>query len=254
MRKFEIHPMHKKFVLRVSNSVRMNVIITGASKGIGKAIAEQFAAAGHTLFLCSRNEKQLYDAVASLQTQYPNCIIKAKPVDMRNATEAKAFGVWCLGFGVPDIIVNNAGQFLPGSVHDEKEGTLEQMIEVNLYSAYHLTRVLLPRMIAVEHGHIFNICSIASLNAYANGGSYSISKFALLGFSRNLREELKPHGIKVTAVCPGATMSGSWDGVDIDPKRIMEAEDVAKMIYASSQLSPMAVVEDIVMRPQLGDL
>lgn len=232
----------------------MNVIITGASKGIGKAIAEQFAAAGHTLFLCSRNEKQLYDTVAGLQTKYPNCTVKAKPADMGNAAEAKAFGVWCLGFGVPDILVNNAGQFLPGSVHDEKEGTLEQMIEVNLYSAYHLTRVLLPRMIAVEHGHIFNICSIASLNAYANGGSYSISKFALLGFSRNLREELKPHGIKVTAVCPGATMSGSWDGVDIDPKRIMEAEDVAKMVYASAQLSPMAVVEDIIMRPQLGDL
>lgn len=254
MRKFEIYSMHKKFVLRVSNFVYMNVIITGASKGIGKAIAEQFAAAGHTLFLCSRNEKQLYDAIADLQTKYPNCTVKAKPVDMGKPAEAKAFGVWCLGFGVPDILVNNAGQFLPGSVHDEKEGTLEQMIEVNLYSAYHLTRVLLPRMMAVKHGHIFNICSIASLNAYANGGSYSISKFALLGFSRNLREELKPHGIKVTAVCPGATMSGSWDGADIDPKRIMEAEDVAKMIYASSQLSPMAVVEDIVMRPQLGDL
>ena len=86
-------------------------------------------------------------------------------------------------------------------------------------------------MMAINHGHIFNICSIASLNAYANGGSYSISKFALLGFSKNLREELKPHGIKVTAVCPGATMSGSWDGVDIDPKRIMEANDVAKMIF-----------------------
>jgi short-subunit dehydrogenase len=96
--------MHKKFVLRVSNFLHMNVIITGASKGIGKAIAEQFAAAGHTLFLCSRNEKQLYDAVADLQTKYPNCTVKAKPVDMGKPAEAKAFGVWCLGFGVPDIL------------------------------------------------------------------------------------------------------------------------------------------------------
>jgi short-subunit dehydrogenase len=98
------------------------------------------------------------------------------------------------------------------------------------------------------------MCSIASLNAYSNGGSYSISKFALLGFSKNLREEMKPHGIKVTAVCPGATMSNSWEGVGIDPERIMEAKDIAEMIYASSKLSPMAVVEDIVLRPQLGDL
>ncbi len=232
----------------------MNIIITGASKGIGKAIAEQFANAGHTLFLCSRGEKQLYDTVAYLQTNYPQCTVKAKVVDMRVKEEVKKFGIWCLEFGVPDILINNAGQFLPGSIHEEGEGVLEQMIEVNLYSAYHLTKTILPAMIAARGGHIFNICSIASLHAYANGGSYSISKFALLGFSKNLREELKPHGIKVTAVCPGATMSASWDGFEVDPQRIMEAADIAKMVYASSQLSPQAVVEDIVVRPQFGDL
>jgi len=232
----------------------MNIIITGASKGIGKAIAEQFANAGHTLFLCSRGEKQLYDTVAFLQTNYPQCTVKARVVDMRVKEEVKQFGVWCLEFGVPDILINNAGQFIPGSIHEEEEGVLEQMIEVNLYSAYHLTKKILPAMIAAKGGHIFNICSIASLHAYANGGSYSISKFALLGFSKNLREELKPHGIKVTAVCPGATMSASWDGFEVDPQRIMEAADIAKMVYASSQLSPQAVVEDIVIRPQFGDL
>lgn len=232
----------------------MNCIITGASKGIGKAIAEQFAAAGHTLLLCSRSAKPLYDTMNELQTRYPRCTIKAKPVDMAVEQEAKGFGVWCLGFGVPDVVVNNAGQFVPGSVHNEATGQLEQMIHTNLYSAYHLTRTVLPSMIGAKAGHIFNMCSIASLHAYANGGSYSISKFALYGFSKNLREELKPHGIKVTAVHPGATMSASWDGFDIAPERIMEAEDIAKMIYAASQLSPMAVVEDIVLRPQLGDL
>jgi short-subunit dehydrogenase len=128
------------------------------------------------------------------------------------------------------------------------------MIQANLYSAYHLTRTVVPSMIAARKGHIFNICSIASLHAYQNGGSYSISKFALLGFSKNLREELKPHHIKVTAVCPGATMTASWEGADIDPSRIMEPADVARMIHTASQLSPMADVEDIIMRPQLGDL
>ncbi|TXT31209.1 MAG: short-chain dehydrogenase/reductase SDR [Chitinophagaceae bacterium] len=232
----------------------MNIIITGASKGIGKAIAAEFAAAGNTILLCSRGEKSLYDAVAELQTQYPESIIKGQVADMANKDEVKSFAQWCLKQGSPDVLVNNAGQYLPGAVHEEEDGVLEQMIETNLYSAYHLTRALVPAMIEAKKGHIFNICSIASLQAYANGGSYSISKFALLGFSKNLREELKPKGVKVTAVCPGATMSASWDGASIDPYRIMEAADIAKMVFAASNLSPMAVVEDIIMRPQLGDL
>jgi short-subunit dehydrogenase len=128
------------------------------------------------------------------------------------------------------------------------------MIESNLYSAYHLTRALLAPMMAAKKGHIFNICSIASLNAYANGGSYSISKFALAGFTKNLREELKPHGIKVTGVYPGAVYTASWVGSGVDPKRIMEASDVATMIVAAASLSDAAVAEDIVLRPQLGDL
>ncbi|MES1218483.1 MAG: SDR family oxidoreductase, partial [Bacteroidota bacterium] len=147
-----------------------------------------------------------------------------------------------------------AGLFEPGSVNNEPEGTLESQVAVNLYSAYHLTRTVLPAMMLEKRGHIFNLCSIASLNAYKNGGAYSISKFAMYGFSKNLREEMKPHGIKVTHVIPGAAYTDSWSGSSIDPKRIMEAADIAKMIYAASQLSPQACVEEIVIRPQLGDL
>jgi short-subunit dehydrogenase len=98
------------------------------------------------------------------------------------------------------------------------------------------------------------MCSIASVQAYHNGGAYSISKFALLGFNKNLREEMKPHNIKVTAVIPGAAYTDSWSSSGIDPKRMMEADDVAKMVYAVSQMSPQACVEEIVMRPLLGDL
>jgi short-subunit dehydrogenase len=123
-----------------------------------------------------------------------------------------------------------------------------------MYSAYQLTRQLLPAMMAAKQGHIFNLCSIASLQAYANGGSYSISKFALMGFSKNLREELKPYNIKVTAVYPGAVMTDSWGDFDNSQQRIMEANDIAAMIIAATKLSPQAVVEDIVIRPQLGDL
>lgn len=232
----------------------MNVVVTGASKGIGRAIAEIFAAHGHHLFICSRNEVSLYKAMEELGTRYPGVTIRAKPFDLGKKEEAIAFGEWCLSATVPDVLVNNAGLFEPGSVYNEPDGVLESQLATNLLSAYHVTRTILPVMINRKSGHIFNMCSIASLNAYANGGAYSISKFALYGFSKNLREEMKPFGIKVTALHPGAVMSDSWAGFDNSSGRIMEAADIAKLVYAASQLSPQACVEEIVIRPQLGDL
>jgi len=233
----------------------MNSIITGASRGLGKAIAEKMAAHGHHLYLCARKETALQETVAELTAKYPGITIRAGAFDLEDKQQARQFGDWVLGWKVPvDILVNNAGQFIPGSIHNEAEGALEKMIGVNLYSAYHLTRVLLPAMMAQKKGHIFNICSIASLQAYPNGGAYSISKFALAGFSQNLREEMKPHGIKVTGVYAGATYTDSWAGSGVDPHRIMEAGDIAAMVYAATCLSPQATVEDILLRPQLGDL
>jgi short-subunit dehydrogenase len=232
----------------------MNVIITGASKGIGKAIAEIFAANGHHLFLCARGELSLYKTAEELTTRFPAATIKAKPADLSKKEDAIAFGNWCLSFSVPDIVVNNAGLFEPGSVYNEPDGLLESQLATNLYSAYHVSRTVLQKMMERKSGHIFNMCSIASLHAYANGGAYSISKFALYGFSKNLREEMKPHGIKVTSIHPGAVMSDSWGNYDNSSKRIMEADDIAKMVYAASQLSIQACVEDIIIRPQSGDL
>jgi short-subunit dehydrogenase len=233
----------------------MNVVITGASKGFGRAIAETFASNGYNLFICSRNEVALYKAMEELLTRYPDIKIKAKARDISKKEEATDFAEWLLAnaFNI-DVLVNNAGRFIPGSIHNEPDGALEEMMQTNVYSAYHLTRLLLPAMMKRKSGHIFNMCSIASLNAYKNGGAYSISKFALHGFSKNLREEMKPYNIKVTTVFPGAAYTDSWSGSGVDPKRIMEANDIAAMIYAAAQLSPQACVEDIIMRPQLGDL
>ena len=233
----------------------MNIVITGASRGFGKAIAEQFAANGHNLYLSARNEVGLYKAMEELATRFPGVVIKAKPFDLSSTTQVKALGNWILGQHISiDTLVNNAGAFEPGSVYNEPEGTMENMMAINFFSAYHLTRALLPSMISQNSGHIFNVCSVASLQAYRNGGAYSISKFALAGFSKNLREEMKPYGIKVTSVFPGAAYTDSWAGSDVDPKRMMKAGDVAKMIYAASGLSAQACVEDIILRPQLGDL
>jgi short-subunit dehydrogenase len=233
----------------------MNVVITGASRGLGKAIAHLFAQNGHNLILTSRSEVALYNAVQELMTLYPGISVKAKPFDLSIKESAQAFGNWVLGLQAPvDVLVNNAGLFDPGSVYNEPDGTLEHMMAVNLYSAYHVTRSVISHMMAQKSGHIFNMCSIASLKAYPNGGAYSISKYALAGFSTNLREEMKPYGIKVTAVYPGAAYTDSWEDSGVDPKRIMQADDIARMIYTASQLSPQACVEEIVLRPQLGDL
>ncbi|MCC7029040.1 MAG: SDR family oxidoreductase [Chitinophagaceae bacterium] len=233
----------------------MNIVITGASKGIGKAIAEKFVAEGCNVFICARTESELIETVQDLSAI--NNIVKIfySVVDLSVRTQVSDFaGDIIREFGRVDVLINNAGVFLGGSLANEEEGLLEKMMETNLYSAYHLSRALLPGMIQHKSGHIFNICSVASHQAYPNGGSYSISKFALLGFSKNLREELKPLGIKVTSVSPGATMSDSWSGSMVSEDRIMEASDIAEMIWSISQLSPQAVVEDIIMRPLLGDL
>jgi short-subunit dehydrogenase len=232
----------------------MNVIITGASKGLGKAFAEKFAAAGHNLFLCARNEDALSATTEELLKKSSNCEIKKMTVDISKKENAIAFGNFCLENGTPDILINNAGSFLPGSIHEEKDGTFEKMLATNLHSAYHLTRTVLPKMMQAKSGHIFNMCSVASLTAYKNGGSYSISKFALLGLTKNLREELKSYNIKVTAVIPGAVYTDSWSGSDVKPERIMQVDDVANMVYAASLLSLQACVEEILIRPQLGDL
>ncbi len=230
------------------------VVITGASRGIGFAIADIFAQNGYNLLLTSRSDINLYKAMETLQAKYNAIEIRAKAFDLSVKEEASVFGAWCLQHATPQILVNNTGKFEPGNISDEAEGALERQISTNLYSAYHLTRALLPAMKGEKNGHIFNICSIASLKAYPNGGAYSISKYALHGFSANLREELKTQGIKVTSVFPGAVLTDSWEGFDNSAKRIMEVTDIAKMIWAASQLSFAACVEDIIIRPQLGDL
>ncbi|MEO9022250.1 MAG: SDR family oxidoreductase [Ginsengibacter sp.] len=232
----------------------MNIVVTGASKGMGKAIAAKFASVKNNILICSRGESGL-KATADELTKKSGNIIKHFAADLSDKREAILFAQWILEHtGVPDVLVNNAGQFIPGSIYNEEEGVLEKMIGNNLYSAYYLTRALLPSMIEKRSGHIFNMCSIASLHAYNNGGAYSISKHALMGFSKNLREEMKPYNIKVTAVYPGAVYTSSWEESGVSPSRIMEVDDIATMVFAASQLSPMACVEDIILRPFLGDL
>ncbi|MCE7862459.1 MAG: SDR family oxidoreductase [Bacteroidetes bacterium CHB5] len=226
------------------------VVVTGGSKGIGRAIAQRFARAGFDVATCGRNAKDL----ATLKSDLESFGVKAHAfvADMRDKAQIKTFCEQVLALNqAVDVLVNNAGYFVPGSVLSEPSGTLESMIETNLYSAYYVTRGLIS---AVNKGHIFNMCSIASIQAYPNGGSYAISKFALLGFSKVLREELKPKGVRVTAILPGATKTASWEGTDLPDSRFMKPEDVAEAVFSAWSLSPNSVVEELLIRPQLGDI
>ena len=228
-------------------------VITGITHGIGRAIAEKLLREGFYVIGCARNVADL--AVMEAEWNVSGKVLQTHVVDVADPARVKAFAEAVLATNkFPEILVNNAGIFIPGSLADEAEGHLEMTMQVNLYSAYHLTRALLPAMKSEGRGHIFNMCSVASLQAYPAGGSYSISKYALLGFSDNLREELKPTGIRVTAICPGATWSRSWEGVEVDASKIIQASDIAELLWSAYSVSPAACPERIVIRPQGGDL
>jgi short-subunit dehydrogenase len=229
----------------------MNIIITGAGKGIGAALTLLFAKNGHSVCICSRTELDLI----ALKNHYTNHI-QYFVGDLSLQEVVNEFHDFCkVQFEDKfDVLINNAGVFFPGQIHSEDEGVLTQMWNLNVMSAYHLTRKVVPSMISNKNGHIFMMNSTASITPYANGGSYCVTKYALHGMTKVLREELKPFGIKVTSVMPGATLTNSWSGTTLPEDRFMEANDVALMIYQATQLSPQAVIEEILMRPILGDL
>lgn len=231
-------------------------VITGATKGMGKAIAEKFLENDYCLAICARSEVDLYNVKKEWQENHIHQSILALPVDMRNILETKAFAEKIkerFPEGV-DVLVNNAGIFQPGNISEEPEGKLEEMMNLNLFSVYHLTRSLLPTMLKKGSGHIFNMCSVGSLHAYPNGGSYSITKYALMGLTENLRYELKDKNIKVTAITPGAVWTDSWKDSGISPERFMQTSDIAELIWTCCNLSKQATVENVIVRPQLGDI
>lgn len=230
-------------------------VVTGGTKGIGRAAIEKFLAQGFDVITCARNESDLLELQQTFSESFPQSKLTYLTADLSVKADVDAL----IGFvrshpQPPEVLVNNTGVFIPGQVHNETEGTLEKTMETNLYSAYHLTRGLLPGMMEAKKGHIFTICSTASIIAYPNGGSYCISKFALYGMTKVLREEMKPHNVRVTAILPGATYTDSWKGTDLPEDRFMDSADVAESIWAAYALSPRAVVEEILIRPQLGDL
>ncbi|TRX61746.1 SDR family oxidoreductase [Fulvivirga sp. M361] len=229
-------------------------VVTGGTKGIGKAIIVAFAREGFDIATCARNEQDLADLRKNIEVEYGVSVL-THPADLSQRADVNQFIEKVNALATPvDVLVNNTGTFIPGTVHEEEEGALEAMINTNLYSAYHITRGFIHAMKAARSGHIFNICSTASITPYINGGSYCISKFALLGMSKVLREEMKEHNVRVTSIMPGATLTASWEGVELPEERFMKAEDVAETVWNAYVMSKRTVIEEIVMRPQLGDI
>ncbi len=230
------------------------LVVTGGSKGIGRCIIERFAREGFDIATCSRTQSDLNTLKNEIEQTF-KVSVHTFIADVTDKQQVKGFTDFVNELNRPvDVLVNNAGYFEPGQVSEEPDGILEKMIHSNLYSSYNITRGLVGGMKSRKWGHIFTICSIASIKAYPNGGSYAISKFALLGFTKVLREELKEFGIRVTAVLPGATKTSSWDESDLPASRFIKPEDVAESVYGAYSLSRNTVVEEILIRPQLGDI
>lgn len=233
----------------------MNVVITGATKGMGYAMAEAFAAEGADLALTARTATDLIQAKETLAKKFPRTQIISMPADLARPNDILAFAqkikdTW----DRVDVLINNAGLFYTGDMMKEDEENLEKMMAVNLFGPVRLTRFLSPLIFQAEKPHVFNICSVASQKYFPESGSYSVTKYALLGYSRALREEWKERGIKVTSVLPGATFTRSWEGANIDPRRIMQPEDVAQAVLNTWKLPETALIEELVLRPPLGDL
>jgi len=230
------------------------IAITGGTKGIGRAIISLFADKGFDIITCSRSKADLEGLKAELNVKDPDVHFEGVEADLSTKEGVKKFIEYAQTHSTGlQVLINNAGVFIPGQIYTEEEGVFEQTMNTNVTSAYEITRGLI-HSIMNNKGHVFNMCSTASIMPYVNGGSYCVSKYALLGMTKVLREEMKEHGVRVTAIMPGATMTASWAGTELPEDRFMNAEDVAHAVWGAYALSARSVVEEIIIRPQLGDI
>lgn len=226
------------------------IVVTGGSKGIGKAIVEKYLKEGCFVISVSRTIGELDELIL----KYPNqldCLFYDFSIK-ENVIACAQFII--SKYSTINVLVNNAGVFLPGKISDEDEGVYELQIALNITAPYYFTKELLPVIKQTPFNYIFNICSTASIMGYTNGGSYCISKHALLGFTRVLRLELMPFQTNVCAVIPGATYTDSWNGTDLPQSRFMKPENIADIIYTTWLNREHACVEELLIRPIQGDL
>lgn len=234
----------------------MNILITGGSKGIGKAIATELAARGHHLCLVAREHEHLVETAKTLTDQH-NVPVIVKTADISQPESVRSIKNFCQEKNfTPDVLILNAGIWLAGSLDTTTPADFSTMMETNVGAAFSFIREFVPMMKALPYGRIILTGSTAGIEpTHRHGGSlYSVTKWAIHGLAVNLRQELLMTNIGVTHIAPGSVATPMWDPEEIQADRMLAATDIAKLVAATLDLSPQAVVEEIVVRPQHGNI
>ncbi len=221
-------------------------LVTGAGKGIGKAIALALAKEGVNVILVARTQEEIDSVAAKVRSLRVKALaITADVADINsvNAAEEKALSE----FGAIDILINNAGIASFGKFLELEPTDWERIIQVNLMGPYYVTRAVVPNMIERQTGDIINISSTAGLAGNALTSAYSASKFALLGLTDSLMQEMRKHNIRVTALTPSTVatdMAKELKLTDGNPDKVMQAEDMAELVIAQLKLNRRVFVKN----------
>jgi len=231
------------------------VWVTGASQGIGREIAKAFAQIGGTVIATSRSKLGLDTLVKEIRRAGGIAYAYVCDVSSEKSVRSTAQQVFSR-FGHVDVLVNNAGVTYFKSIRSTTAGEFDEVIQTNLRGTFLCIKAVLESMIRRRFGHIINILSTASRKTFTASGAYSASKAGALALTNVLREEVRPFGIKVTAVIPGSTETRMWSASDRRKyrHRMMQPADVAAMVVAVYQQPERVHTEEVVIRPQLGDL
>lgn len=232
----------------------MIAVVTGASQGIGQAIGEALAEQYDArVALVSRTRTALEQTADACRARGGTPLVL--PTDVTDdAAVTDMAGAVHEEWGPPDVLVNNAGAFTHAPLDELTLEGFRDQIDVNLTSAFAVTTAFLPAMRERGEGHFFFMGSVASLMAYPGNAGYCAAKHGLRGFARTVREETKDEGLRVTTVLPGATDTPTWAGSGISKDRFMAPEDVAQSVVDAYRLSDRTVLEELLLRPQEGDV
>lgn len=240
----------------MSNSIRgRNVLITGATKGIGKSIAYALAKEGCNLMLSARTLAALSTLQKELSLLYPTIQIQYMETDCSDMEQVKNLASKTVShFSQVDILVNNVGLFIPSGFLEEASESFTDHMAVNVFCMHYLSVYFGKSMCKRGSGHVFNVGSVAGKSPFAKAASYSVTKYAVHGLTSVLRQEFGPYGVKVTEIIPGSTFTSSWEGVTIPEERFVAAADIAQAVVACLTMTKGANVDEIVITPLYGDV